>query len=143
MNYLVLGPYTFSQQDIVLQIEEVYTRDQFSTQYKAKIVSINGQKIDKKIYTLSTIPNNFSLEKGMIIKSLTQLELVKNFDTFNYQKFLLSKNIYTRNYITVLYTLDQELNMFTHIESWRQKAIEILTKLYPSEERIFLAGILF
>lgn len=132
--------------EVVLEAEvlELYKKSQNHNLYILKI-----NKIDKinnfKWNFLFFYPKNFFLEKWQVILIKSKINKINNFsENFNYEKFLLTKNIYFQVYAKNLEILDKR--KFSKIDNFlinfRKKLLEIIYSLYPKNEAIFLSWLL-
>lgn len=136
----------FYEQSAVItwEIQELYKK---SINYNSYIVQT--RTIDN--YTgfwvnfLLYYPKNYILEKGQSISFSSKISQIENFsETFNYQKFLQTKNIYFQVFVNSVDLIStKELSKIQRIIlNTRQSILDIVYNMYPKEEAVFLAGIL-
>lgn len=129
---------------IVWQVDELYKKSPNFDTYILNIVSINNKKWYSQNFLLR-VPKNIILDNKQIIWFQTILQPVENFDpTFNYQKFLLLKNIYFVVWNTQIEFLWQKsLSKIENFILWfRENILLTIKSLYPKNEATFLSGIL-
>lgn len=129
---------------IIAEVKQLYKKSAHSYSYIIHTYSVDGVSlygIDGLIY----YPSNYVLEIGDIITFQWKIIKIDNFsDSFDYQKFLQSKNIFFQSFVNNVEIIDK-----IHISEWRQfiidireKMLEIVYNMYPKNEAIFLAWIL-
>ncbi len=140
--------------NIDINIDKVNYIQEINKDYLIKIIWIN--KIDEKYTIYKTllinenikweiyIKWNYKLEKWTIIKTKTKIYSIKNFDSFDYKKYMYSKWIYFKSYP---YTYEkikiEKINIIeSNIIRTREYLLKNIHKLYPNEEAIFLWWIL-
>jgi competence protein ComEC len=137
---------------IIFKINDINKKLDFEIDYIWKIISIDNKKINKKIFILIKIPRNYDIEKGNIIEINEKIKEIKNFsDSFDYKNFLLSKNIFLVFKPINFYFLDSVsdsekkglIEKFNKkLQNFRQDFINVVHKIYPEKQAIFLAWIL-
>jgi len=142
--------YDDSRHTIYFEVDSVYNIWEYSSQYIAKVIKVDNvdivDKLDtsRQILSIINIPNNFKLRKSDQIKADTKLEKIRNFSDFDYEKYMLSRNIFFKSFIGSPENIGRWdiTKIEDYIISFREKSIEIIKKLYPEKEAVFLAGIL-
>ena len=109
-----------------------------------QIYSIDS--IDKKdIFFLLQTPPNITLENGEVISMIGKVDKIENFsDSFNYEKFMQSKNVYfTLNKPNITFKNKKDISLFEkkvlHI---RKSLIKKIYEIYPENHATLLAGLL-
>lgn len=144
-NLTRLDPFLFSPQKIEVTITDIHKKTSFSTDYIGRVEHLwNTSLHDRLIHTIVRIPWNFSLDPWDSIEYSSRLYMIENFDGFEYKKFMLSQDIYFRSYgSTFLKNSTSNIHpLFLYISQKRNDLLSVLEKLYPPEEKIFLAWIL-
>ena len=143
-KYTILNSYLEKNSNVELEILDVYNIEDYETQYLSKVRAIEKKAINKDIFWLIILPSNMKLEKWHKISTKTKLYPIKNFDWFNYQKYLLSKNIYFKSYINSFEIIEKIENNFysKSLEKIRKYFLDTINEIYTSEEGIFLWWIL-
>jgi len=108
---------------------------------------LKTKTINQEIYEFNFIlrvPKNFNLNIWDIILLEEKIEKVSNFDNFNYERFLLTKDIYFIIYSNNFHnkwseTKNKAKIYFTNL---REKLISNIKSMYPQNEAILLSGIL-
>lgn len=126
------------------EIKELYKKSSNYNSYVVKIYSLNGM-ISPDIYAIMYYPKNYLLEPSQVITFQAKVMKIDNFsDTFNYQKFLQSKNIYFQLFVNNVDIIEKK-----ELWKWKQfivdtrtNILEIVYNMYPKNEAVFLAWIL-
>jgi len=141
----LLAPYTsWEKHDIIYQIKRVHSVEQYSKQYLAQVNSIDQELLEETIYALVDIPYNFDLIPGDVISGNSKLYPFKSSSDFAYREYMASKSIFFKSYLNsfgrvetiAMHPIKQRLYDF------RVHFLEIIYKIYPETEAIFLWGIL-
>lgn len=132
--------------NLKFEIKEVYKIKDYENEYIAKLLNINNTKLEKNydILAIVRIAKNYDIKIWDIIESRAKIEVVKNFNEFDYKNFLLSKNIYFRSYLPFIensWSITRNI-ILEKIELLRKKSLDIIYTIYPKNEAIFLAWIL-
>lgn len=129
---------------IKAEVQELYKKWENNNSYILKINSLDN-KTNFKINFLLYYPKNYIIEKWQIISLNSKIIKIDNFsDNFNYQKFMLSNNVYFQVFESNLeFISKKKFSKLTNlIINTRQKILETVYNIYPKNEAIFLAGIL-
>lgn len=132
--------------DLKFEIKEVYKIKDYNKEYIAKLLEINNLSVDsgKDILAIVSIAKNYDIKLWDIVVSKAKVELIKNFNDFDYKNFLLSKGIYFKSYLPFIensWSVERNI-VLEKIEYLRKKSLEIIYEIYPENEAIFLAWIL-
>lgn len=127
-----------------LEIKDITKKEQYKNQYSAKIHSINNVNLTHDVIILINLSNTYELSIWEKIQTESKLYMLKNSSDFQYKDFMNSKNIYASINI---YNFDKiwkvsENIIFRSARKIREKFLEIIYKLYPKNEAIFLWWIL-
>lgn len=144
-NISFLTEKTFSSQNIEIVIEDVYKKSEDGVDYVWRVTALDDIALeDQNIRTLVRIPSNFVLVIWDKIRYTSKIYMIENFDRFEYQNFMLSKNIYFRSYGSTFIRLWEWYvpEIFIIFFHFREYLLSILSELYPKEEKIFLGWIL-
>ena len=143
-NYTQINNYFENKYDIKAEIKELYSVWENTNTY---LVSLKN--IDKKEFSwidfLLKLPPNFTFKKWDILSLNWKISKVENFnDTFNYEKFLLSKWVYfIVSFPQIIYYEKWNLNFLDKsILYIRALLLDKIYYLYPKNESAFLAWIL-
>ncbi|NDK10045.1 ComEC family competence protein [Candidatus Gracilibacteria bacterium] len=127
-------------------VREVYRRDDYQDEYivDIQLVAKNTLKNkSKSIYSIVKVPKNFQLQPGQDIEFSGRFQMIEDFDSFAYKNFLLSKSIYFRTSVSKVDIISESTSITQKIFIFRERLISVIGELYPKNEAIFLAGILF
>ncbi|MCD5380701.1 ComEC/Rec2 family competence protein [Candidatus Gracilibacteria bacterium] len=141
---LKIIPYSQIKSEITFEIKDIYKILNYTGEYIVELNSINGKTLND-IYGIVSIPSNFTVEKGDIINVRETLLPVENFnESFNYKKFMFSKNIFFKIKAGSINRIDfnKPHILFEKISLIREELLQRIYSLYPEEEAIFLGGIL-
>ncbi|MFA5917322.1 MAG: ComEC/Rec2 family competence protein [Candidatus Gracilibacteria bacterium] len=142
-NEVFLEKYYLRNYNYELEVKQLYKKSENYNSYIVKIDRIDGINVDKKLYGIVYVSNNLLLEKGNILSTDSQILNIDNVDSIdNYKNFLLSKNVYFKSYIFNFKVIKKIDNIFVSADKFRTKILNIINKIYPEEEGIFLSGIL-
>ncbi len=128
-------------------VGQIYQIDKKTDQYHAYIVDISEiswQKI-QNMRILIRVPPYFSFGYKQKISWKWVLDKVDNFSSnFNYQKYLLVKNIYALSYYPDIQNHeDSDVKSFgKKIYEVREYFLEKIMSFFPEKEAVLLAGIL-
>jgi len=142
--------YDGSRHTVYFEIDSVYNVWEYSSQYIAKLTKVDNvdivDKLDtsRQILSIITVANNFKFKKADHIKTDTKLEKIRNFSEFDYEKYMLSRNIFFKCFVSNPENIGRWdiTKIEDYIISFREKSLTIIKKLYPKKEAVFLAGIL-
>lgn len=112
--------------------------------YNAKLLEINGKKIKKKIKLEAILQWNYEIKNWDILRYESKVLFFEGFNWFNYEKYMLSRNVYFKN---VVYNYEiiwhnKKNIIIEKINSIRKNLIEKIKIIYTSEESLFLSWIL-
>ncbi len=141
----VLLPYIkWEKHDIVYEIKRVHSVDDYSKSYLARVNSIDENTISEKIYALVDIPYNFDLIPWDVISGNSKIYPFKSSPEFAYKEFMASKSIFFKSYLNSFWRVDNiAMNPIKQrLYDFRKNFLEIIYKIYPETEAIFLWGIL-
>lgn len=136
-NQKILSNYTNNYNNKVLIIWQILDNygqwDRLNT-YVLRINKINNKNISWIINILWTINNRIKLSKWDNIEFETKLNKIENFDSFEYEKYLLMKDIYAK---TSIYNITKKWNSISYllqiIESVRLSFLKVINDIYPSD----------
>lgn len=124
-------------------IIDKYWQWDFNKTYVVKILKINGEAIIWNINILWKINNKIFITNWDFINFNSKLEKVDNFNQFDYEKYLLTKDIYAQANI---YNLNKDLNranyIFKNISTLRNKLLDTIDSIYPWDSAKLLGWIL-
>jgi len=124
-------------------VKEVYKRSQFSDQYIILKTRIWEETLAEGIFSLVSVPKNFSLHPGQKIQYMSKIYKIQDFDFVRYRNYMLSKNIYFSSKTNSIDTVENHMFWFRYfLFHSRQSMLHKIHELYPQREAIFLAGIL-
>ena len=131
--------------DLELEILDIYKIKEYEYEYEVKLLKINSKDFREfEINWIVSVAKNFDLKVWDLIKSKAKIGLIKDFNEFEYKNFLLSKWIYFKSYLPYIeniWYIDQNI-ILEKIDFIREKSLDIIYKIYPENEAIFLGGIL-
>lgn len=136
----------FYGQSVVVtwEVQELYKKSKNYNSYMVQTHTLDnytGFWVNFLLY----YPKNYVLEKGQVISFSSKISQIENFsETFHYQKFLQTKNIYFQVFVnSVDFISTKELSKIQKIIlNTRQNILDIVYNMYPKDEAVFLAGIL-
>lgn len=142
---IVFSSQFLEKAEIIAEIQEVKEVESENIVYKWKIISINNQKPENKIFAEVFINyKNEKKKKWTIIKSTSKPYFYKDFNNFSYKNYMISNGFYFKyyaNYFDIIWK--NEINIIEEkIISLREKLLETIKKIYPENEAIFLWWIL-
>jgi len=140
-----LSPYFNSKNyELIFIVDSVNKIDEYKIEYIAKLEKIWLKKVNKNIKALIIIDKNYDVSIWDILKTSTKLFKFEDFNSFSYKSYMLSKNIYFKSNIYVFEIIGKsKINIvISSIASIRKKFLEVIYKIYPKEEAIFLWWIL-
>lgn len=79
---------------LVLEIEEVYKKQQFEIDYLARVLEIDETTLKESVRSIIRVPKNILLTQGQQIQLETYIFFPKDTEDFAYKQYLLSKGIY-------------------------------------------------
>ncbi len=142
-NQTFLEKYYLRKFDYELDVKQLYKKNENYNSYIVKISKIDWIDVDKNVYWIVYISNNLWLEKWNILSTDSQILNIDNVDNIsNYKNLLLSKNIYFKSYLYNFKIVKRKNNFFVSVDKFRTKILNIINKIYPEDESIFLSGIL-
>lgn len=129
--------------EIIWTYKELYTKNKDYNQYIFKLDKINNSEVND-INFLINVPLNYKLNYWDIISFNSKIVLSKNFNHFDYQKFLLTKDVYFNIfYFNNLEIVWQTKNIILDkIFIFRQELLFKINALFPQDEANFLAWVL-
>lgn len=130
--------------NIDFEILSVSKINDFDVEYISKIKEIDNQILNQDIYFLSKIPINFSLKKWDILNSKIRFNKIENYNDFDYQDYMLSRNIYFTTYVNIFSNVwyNKPNKFIYNLDNYRQYFLSIIKSIYPKEEAIYLWWIL-
>jgi len=140
-----LNPYlNKNKYNVIFEIENLHKVSEFNREYIAKVKEIDNTLLSSQIKATITIPFNLKPEKGYIIKSKVKLYRLHNSPEFQYKSYMLSKSIYFKSYLNNFDIIEKKKinKVLQWIYSLRNKFLNTIHEIYPSEEAIFLWWIL-
>lgn len=126
------------------QILSVYSVWEYSKQYLAQVEAIDGAVLELSLRALIDIPYNFNLSSGDVIQTENKLYFFRSTESFAYQEYMASKNIYFKSYVNSFVRIgfvDQGIISHT-LQDFRSYFLDIIYKIYPPDEAVFLWWIL-
>lgn len=130
--------------NIKAEVLELYKKSENYNLYILKLNSLEntqGYNFNFLLY----YPKNYILEKWWIVSFSSKITKIDNFsDTFNYEKFLQTKDVYFQVFANNIEILEKnKLSKFEQfIFHTRQNILTLVYNIYPKDEAVFLAWIL-
>jgi len=112
--------------------------------YIWKLLKINNLNVERKILLEVALQWNYEISKWNILEYESKIYKYKALNGFNYEKYMLSKNIYFKN-IPYNYEIIWRKNnniIIEKIDNLRNELLNRIKILYTNEEALFLSGIL-
>ena len=164
-NEKIIEKQTFMQQfndnkkhKIIFEIKDIYKKLDFTINYTGIIKQIDEKKVSKNIWNIKLlvkIPRNYDIVLWKKLQIYEKIREVENFsESFDYKNFLKTKDIFLVvkpfNFTFLWKTVIEEENYLwklsenfnKNLQNFRKEFIEIIHKIYPEKEAIFLAWIL-
>lgn len=140
----MINYYDWKNYNMIFVIDKINKIDDFQKQYIARLIEINWDNINNKIYALLNIDKNYDIWKWYKIKTKTKLFEIKDFNWFEYKNYMLSKHIYFTSNIYVFEIIQKlEINKIEkYLINLRNKFLDNIYSIYTKEEAIFLWWIL-
>ncbi len=130
--------------DYILEIKELTKKQVWKNQYSAKILDISNIKTPNELFILINIPSTYKLSIWDKITTNSKLYQFKNTSDFQYKEFMNSKNIYASmniySFENIWHTSQNKIKIYA--QNIRKNFLDIIYKIYPKNEAIFLWGIL-
>lgn len=127
------------------EIQKLDTYNDYSKNYIIKLKKINDKIIENPIFWIVESPYNYTFSSWDNVFFESKIYPFQNFSSFNYEKYMLSKNLYFKTYpwsISFLWWSKEKNKYITYLEKLRINILSSIHFLYPQEEAIFLWGIL-
>lgn len=141
---IYLEKYNWIKNEYILEIKEVTKKETYNTQYSWKIHSINNIKLNYDTVILINISSTYTLNIWDKILTQSKLYIFKNANDFQYKNFMNSKNIYASlniyNFEKIWNNPENKISQLA--KNIRESFLEIIYKIYPQNEAIFLWWIL-
>lgn len=130
--------------DYNLEIKEQTKKETWENQYSAKILDINDLKPAHELVIIIKVPSIYKLSIWDKISSNWKLYIFKNTSDFQYKEFMNSKNVFASmniyNLENIWHTPQNKIKIYA--QNIRETFLEIIYKIYPKNEAIFLWWIL-
>lgn len=127
-----------------VEILKLSKEDDKNKTYNAKLLKIDGKKIETKINLEVLLQWNYEIKSWDIIKYESKILLFENFNWFNYKNYMLSRNLYFKNIVynyEIIWHSKKNI-VIEKINNIRKNLIEKIKILYTNEEALFLSWIL-
>lgn len=136
----------FIDRNVILEwrIQELYKKSETYNSYIVQIYTIDNVE-KKNIFFLLQTQTNIILKNGEIISMNGKVDKIANFsESFNYEKFLQSKNIYfIVNKPIIEFQNKKDISWFeTKILDIRQSILKKIYEIYPENHATLLAWLL-
>lgn len=135
----------YNVHEIEVIVQDVYKETSSSVEYVWRVQKIDDVLfVSSSVNTLVHIPKNFDIQLGDTLTYRSKMYPFKDFGNFSYQKYMLSRDLYFKNYVVVPEKISSEniSGIYIWFYDLRSSLLSILDTLYTHEERIFLWGIL-
>jgi len=133
-----------TKNEYILEIKELTKKQAWKNQYSAKILDISNLKIINDTVVLINVPSTYTLSIWDKIKTNSKLFQFNNTSSFQYKEFMNSKNIYASmnifSFENIWHSNQNKIKIYA--KNIREKFLDIIYKLYPKNEAIFLGWIL-
>lgn len=141
---IFISSYNNIKHDYILEINELTKKQDWKNQYSAKILDISNIKVPNELDILINIPNTYTLSIWDKITTKSKLYQFNNTSDFQYKEFMNSKNIYASmniySFENIWHSPQNKIKIYA--KNIRETFLEIIYKIYPKNEAIFLWGIL-
>lgn len=143
LNKEFLDNFLDKKVEISATYKELYAKKPNYNQYVFVLNNIDNSNV-KWINFLVNIPLNYKINYWDKITFESKISVIKNFNHFNYQKFLLTKNVY----FNIFFINNLEIKVgnkniiLDKIFSFRQNLLFQINELFPKDEANFLAWVL-
>lgn len=139
-----LEKYNNQKNNYILEIKELTKKEADKNQYSSKIHSINDIKLNNELSIIINITSTYNLNIWDKITTNSKLYLLKNSSDFKYKDFMNTKNIYASmniyNFDTIWNIPKNKIKIYA--KNIRETFLDIIYKIYPKNEAIFLWWIL-
>ncbi|MDD2908111.1 MAG: ComEC/Rec2 family competence protein [Candidatus Gracilibacteria bacterium] len=129
---------------IETQIKKIDKITDKYTVYIGKLIKINNENIDENIFLEIYLNGNYKLENKTKISFESKIYRFEEFNGFDYEKYMLSKELYFKTYPYNYEKISEEKEniIIKEINDTRKKMLEIISTIYTRDEATFLGGIL-
>ena len=126
------------------EVTKLYKRSDFYDEYVLNLHSVTEEKVIPGISHILRIPKNFSLTPWQQVSYSGKIYPLEDFDGFAYKKYMMVSGIYFSTSAQTFETLrESPSNLSYYLYTYREKLLAQIARIFPSEEAIFLWGILF
>lgn len=131
-------------ENFTLEILELSKKEKNDNFYISKILKKDNEVLSQEIFIEIKVANMYKLDTWNIIDTKIKLYPFQNTDTFAYKHYMNSKNIYASAFINSFELIgSKEIFIWKkYAKNIREKLLDIIYKIYPKNEAIFLWGIL-
>jgi len=142
-NKLIVNEIT-NKKKIESEITKISKIDEKYTVYLWKLIKIDDKIINKNIYFEIYLNWNYKLENKSLIEFNSKIFLYESFNWFDYNKYMLSKDIYFKTYPYNYEKIwvNKKNIIIKMVENLRNNMLEIINMIYTKDEAIFLWWIL-
>lgn len=142
-NKLIVNEIT-NKNKIETEILKISKIDEKYIVYLWKLIKIDDKIINKNIYFEIYLNWNYKLENKSLIEFNSKIFLYESFKWFDYNKYMLSKDIYFKTYPYNYEKIwvNKKNIIIKWIENLRNNMLEIINTIYTKDEAIFLWWIL-
>ncbi|MDD2516169.1 MAG: ComEC/Rec2 family competence protein [Candidatus Gracilibacteria bacterium] len=98
---------------------------------------------DRNLNLLIYVSPNLNLAKGDIIKFNSKIDKIKNSQDFQYDKYLLLKDVYASSYVFGNEKIGYDLNSYSKFTEYLKSQVSgVIEKMFPQKSASLLAGML-
>lgn len=143
-NTAIIDKYSGQYISFTWEIVDLQSRSEFYDSYILQARSISSEDVEwKKLFFLTRIPKNYTLEIGDTISFSGKVYRFENFNGFGYERYMLSKKLYFSTSASNFEIVQKSSKGLKYtLRKYRESFIARINQLYPSEEAIFLGWIL-
>jgi len=142
-NYSVIDSSSWLYIYYESQVKSVYKKSDYYNEYILELRHMWSEAISHRIYYIASFPKNFELKYWQYIGHSWRLNIIENFDNFEYKKYMLSKWIYFKTSSSSLTQISQkDKDIISYMSEQREKMLSTIYAIFPRDEAIFLWGIL-
>lgn len=140
----IVDRYTGLYASFVWEVQKLHKRSDYYDEYILELSQIENQEVTREIHHILRIPKNFSLHPGEYISYSGKVYEIEDFNGFSYKNYMISAGIYFSTSSNTFERLSGSSSDFKkRVYDIREHLLERIASIFPSEEAIFLWGILF
>jgi competence protein ComEC len=125
-------------------VKGVKKREEFYDEYEIQLLKLQDYDVPSWILHLLRVPKNFSLELWQNIAYNGKMYPFEDFNGFSYENYMLSQGIYFSTSTTNIQQISHDTETMKYrLYEIRSVLLKNIFSLFPKDEAVFLAWILF